>query len=175
VYDSWESYDGGVRRHRSLVAGQRIDLQPGHIVASAILRDCVPIESIDLEAPMPEDWSLEHGTVVYCWPPGDGRLLLTNRFEHPTIDIDIDDQEPLGDYRQGRWAWLLDDIQPTTERCPACWGDGVIEVFNVGRLSPADGIAQDNRTFIECSHCVSAGTCPPISAKGRQGIWRWEP
>jgi len=79
---------------------------------------------------------------------------ITSRF--PTTEIHWDhSQRPYGDFTPGRWAWLLDDIAPTTERCPWCvdWG-----YERVG-----------------CPVCEDDGQCEPVPAKGRQGFWRWTP
>lgn len=93
-------------------------LPRGMVVATANLIDCIPMESLDADAPMPDDRSLECGHVLYILPGGD-RLLTTDRFVAPTVDIDVSDQIPYGHFEQGRWAWLLDDIKPLDEPVPA--------------------------------------------------------
>ncbi len=80
---------------------------------------------------------------------------------------DITDQAPYGEFAPGRWAWMLDDIKPTTERCPWCGGDGHDPEGEMGEM---------------CEVCSHAGTkyedrgrCAPIPAKGRQKVWGWTP
>lgn len=75
---------------------------------------------------------------------------------HEHYIVDLDRQLPLGDFSPGRYVWLLRDIKPTTERCPDC---------RVMR-----GVA-----LASCWTCKGAGHCPPIPAKGRQGLWSWTP
>lgn len=113
----------------------------GAIVATAQLVDCLPI------LPEADDYS-------------DGRAciesyagLLRQWGEDADSFEDVSDQLPYGDFTPGRWAWLLGDVQPTTERCPACWGE-------------------DPRIDY-CQACDCAGRCAPIPAKGKQGVWRW--
>lgn len=128
------------------------DLPYGEIVATAELVDC---------APMIEDgWPANE-----TWRPAlviEGDTLSLYRSADPDDQTIIDDQLPLGDFRPGRWAWLLDDIKPTTERCPACWGDSEGWVW-------APGMPR------KCPACDGARTCDPIPARGRQGLWEWQP
>jgi hypothetical protein len=147
-------------------AGSRspeISLPLGALVATAELVDVVPIT--DGELPYPEHWtahvSLAHrsNTRLHLYEPGSVEPLWSI--------TDITDQLPFGDYSPGRYAWLLDDIEPTTERCPACWGE-------VGGYEVADGsggVAMHGG----CRTCDLAGHCDPIPAKGKQGLWRWTP
>lgn len=62
---------------------------------------------------------------------------------------DITDQLPWGDFTPGRWAGILTDVKPTTERCPVCWG-----------LKGAWGPMGD--VWYPCQPCADHGTCPPI-------------
>jgi len=128
----------------------RYTLPLGALVATAELVDVVPICSIEDEDPPP------------CVAVGATDLTLwevPDYWHHESDEVDISHQLPFGDFTPGRYAWLLDDIKPTTERCPnpACWG------------RPANYIA------FACPTCEGAGHCPPIPAKGRQRLWRWEP
>jgi hypothetical protein len=84
---------------------------------------------------------------------------------------DLDGQRPYGDFRPGRYAWLLEDVKPTTERCPACWGCGNTagKSYSIGPgWNTSDGIPQ-------CPTCHGVGHCPPVPARGRQRVWNWEP
>lgn len=144
--------------------GYPVPLPLGAIVASCILADVVPMggptESRDdrwLEV-VPEDGSGDR------W---EGRLLLVERTTHEWTEVT--DQRPYGDFAPGRWAWLLEDVKPTTERCPACWGTGWITVDRP-------------KVLWCCQTCTPGGTfgpgygkCEPIPAKGHQRIWEWTP
>lgn len=121
-----------------------VTLPLGAIVASGVLADCVPMRGqLEDEEPIPHALVLDH----------DGAALF---FEGDPFAIDLRRQLPYGDFRPGRWAWLFEDVKPTSERCPACWGE---------------------------DHCRVCGAHPgmrsrgvdPIPATGRQRIWRWEP
>lgn len=73
---------------------------------------------------------------------------------------DVSDQLPYGDFTPGRFAWIIEDAAPTTERCPWCWGEG--------------------RPFAHryehepCPVCRNHDGCDPIPARGRQRIWNWK-
>lgn len=84
-------------------------------------------------------------------------LVLVRRGEMPVWSV-IEDQRPYGDFTPGRFAWLLDDVKPTTERCPACWG---------GTRDPGRGG--------RCSSCQDDWRCDPIPTRGRQRLWEWTP
>lgn len=124
---------------------------PGHIVASAVVRDVVPIvwwhdERIDPAHPrhVPSSVAVSHLGDNLAHLVGDG------------LSGYVTDQLPFADFTPGRWAVLLDDVKPTTDRCPACWG-----------------------TWAPCRVCFTpngyvggAGTCPPIPWKGKPGVWQ---
>ena len=108
------------------ILSNRLELPLGAVVATCTLADVVPIVA--------PSWDEDHeGTEI----------------------IACEDQRPFGDFTPGRYAWLLTDIKPTTQRCPACWG---------GRRTPVGG----------CVLCGGDLRCAPVSAKGRQGLWNWE-
>lgn len=123
----------------------RAEVRPlplGAIVATARLVDCLPI------LPEADDYS-------------DGRAciesyagLLRQWGEDAESFEDISDQLPYGDFTPGRWAWLLEDVQPTTERCPACWGEGLLH--DLPLPWPLRGCT------IECEREVECGTCGRI-------------
>lgn len=81
-------------------------------------------------------------------------------------------QVPYGDYRCGRFAWLLDDIKPTTERCPACLPDehGYVQTDPTHRV-PLRFVTETER----CSVCAGEGRCAAVPAVGRQQLWEWTP
>jgi hypothetical protein len=124
----------------------------GAVVASATLTACLPIKS-------PPDSA--YGCVYY----GHRGLWIWGGEVDPPRDIS--DQLPYGDWSPGGWAWLLDDVAPTTERCPWCWGQGWVHVsnrFGTAAFGEAD-----------CRVCAGAGRCDPVPARGRPGVWRWKP
>lgn len=114
----------------------------GAVVASAVLADCVPI--VDRWGSGNDDG----GFVLVV--EDDGRLRLVG-------NGDVTDQLPYGDFSPGRWALLLDDIKPTTERCPWCWGGSV----------DTDGW---------CRVCDDELSCDPVPVRGQQAVpWEWTP
>jgi len=125
----------------------------GAIVATATLADVVPIvaRATDIKA---------QRMVV-------ARKTLPLRLFDPTVPfgegtVTIEEQRPYGDFTPGRFAWLLEDVKPTTERCPACWGEGHVWV-------PSGAFAT------RCTTCDHTGRCDPIPAKGHQQLWEWAP
>lgn len=147
------------------------DIPLGAIVASAVLTDCVP--TLDVDDELPIAWMRHvapiHRNELWLW---NGPSFTYNASTgQPTWLHDvITDQLPYGDFRPGRWAWLLDDIAPTTERCPACWGEGC---FHEERMHGGGDVA-DLITGI-CSVCDRDGVCDPIPVKGHQRVWEWTP
>jgi hypothetical protein len=94
-----------------------IPLPLGAIVGSGRITASLPILSGDYEGNRAPPFVVTH----------DNTLTLYR--EHPDtwewIDYDISDQLPYGDYStdgKQRYAWLIEDAAPTTERCPWCWG-----------------------------------------------------
>lgn len=129
----------------------------GAIVASCTLSDVVPMQSLATHRHDGPHLLVEPGYELALWTP-----------EARTI---TEDQRPYGDFAPGRFAWLLDDVKPTTERCPACWGIGVRD------RRPDENT---DRVFPACDTCGGQGHgdfsgCDPIPAKGRQGLWEWDP
>lgn len=131
-----------------------LDVPLGAIVATCELVDVVPMEVCN-----------ERRTHV-C--ESGGALILHSPLDQPFPDGEtehlIDDQRPYGDFTPGRYAWLLDDIKPTTERCPVCLAQP--DFRRSASVIAADG---------SCAACGDTGKCDPIPAKGKQGIWNWNP
>lgn len=127
-------------------------MRPGHIVASAVVRDVVPIANF-FTASCPGD-----DTPHLCMY-GDQSAQLYPGSEEPQHGDDVTDQLPFSDFTPGRWAVLLDDVTPTTDRRPACWGRKVRAVSGDEWLLPG------------CDVCGATGTCPPIPWKGKPGVW----
>ena len=87
----------------------------------------------------------------------------------------------LGDFAPGRWAWILADAAPTTERCPACWGaipravpGHCVDIDGAWWHAPGDCVLCDCCDAL-CEVCRGAGRCAPIPARGRQRAWEWTP
>lgn len=140
----------------------------GAIVASCTLAACVPMIGDGgggLSEPGPYLLVCREG-IGDRW---DGRLCLVNIDEHEWTDVS--DQRPYGDFAPGRWAWLLEDVRPTTERCPACWGAGFFYVD----AAEAERRGDPGLVGESCGYCEAEDGCPPVPAKGAQRIWRWEP
>jgi hypothetical protein len=137
----------------------------GAIVASCALVDCVPIGG-------PSDFStgLREGEepptagmdVIVHHPKSEAwrECLILDHWQGPNEEIT--DQLPYGDFTPGRYAWLLEDIQPVEKRCPneTCYR----------------GLAIDDEDELgTCLVCKGKGHTDPIPAKGKQGIWEWNP
>lgn len=132
--------------------GGDLDAFPlGAVVGSAVLSACVPmVEDVD-DLTESIDCIELSGESAYLWRAGED--------ERP--ERSVRDQLPFGMFEPGRWAWLLADAAPTTERCPWCWGDGD------GRREGWPTVAHG------CPVCSGAGRCEPIPARGRQRMWEW--
>lgn len=147
-----------------------MDLPLGAVVASCVLADVVPIVKAHSKDLGSDEWPLWPYAADHGWIQlGDEWLNMKPMLHRPPtvgqrdgwISTDITDQIPFGDYstdEKQRYAWLLEDGKPTAGRCPWCWGIGA---------EPA--------TRNECRLCDGAGALDPITAKGRQGLWDWEP
>lgn len=155
----------------------------GCVVASATLAACVPMVSW---APLggPAAWAAHmipmRGTdaerMLLLRDAAGAREALASDGPLPA-EIDATDQIPYGGFAPGRWAWLLEDVKPTTARCPACWGTGwVCDEHETGAC--AECVWHDGSTH-GCPVCTPAGgrggtgSIGPIPAKGRQGMWTW--
>lgn len=145
----------------------------GAIVASCVLTDAVPMV----------EWSYRR------WAEGAPpvpRLLVDPASDRLGIErliggvtgellgylhtVEVEGQRPYGDFAPGRWAWLLEDVKPTTERCPACW-------HSPFDLEPClHGLHEFGcgGNWSDCTICNGSGACPPIPAKGHQRIWDCE-
>lgn len=122
----------------------------GAVVASATLTDCIPI--VDRMDPPPQTGPYLEVGGGYLWGLG----------ATPPDGADLRDQLRFGDFTPGRYALLLDDVKPTTERCPRCWGEGSW----TGAMPHTEA-----RATFPCSTCKGRSTCDPVPMKGRQGLW----
>ena len=75
---------------------------------------------------------------------------------------DISDQLPYADWTPGRVALPLTDVQPTTVRCPTCWGVSVV-ACDCGGSTLHMGHT--------CPTCNRERYCPPIPMRGHAGWW----
>ncbi len=74
-------------------------------------------------------------TLVECELIGDADTLRNVRrdpdglylYDGPSHRKNISDQDPFGDFRHGRWAWLLADIEPLAEPVPVRGHQGLWE------------------------------------------------
>lgn len=124
----------------------------GALVATCTLTDVVPIVDV-MTGAGPEDHDASR-LAVYDLPEGGLELVDRHKgMDDVTRMRDIADQRPFGDFTPGRYAWLLGDVQPTSKRCPVCWGDG------------------DDPTGGPCPVCVGRGICDPVPVLGRQGLF----
>lgn len=130
----------------------------GAVVGSFVLDACVPMVAVPLPYP---------AECLFITPE---RQLRYYRFiEHYAgMFDDLSDQRPFGDFAPGRWAWIVRDAAPCTERCPACWGTCYSLTADHGNV-----VVRDARYVDPCPVCDSKGRCAPIPAKGAQRIWNW--
>lgn len=170
-----------VHSHRRGVIKAHHDLPLGAIVATCTLADVVPIIAHDSEE-AEATWPPERRVCVLRTPGkwcGQADALIVGGGQPKLI---VPNQEPYGDFTPGRYAWLLEDVKPTTERCPACWGNGADDARANdcdprcdGRHEDGAGRALCPRGPEPCSTCDGTGRCDPVSTRGRQGLWTWTP
>lgn len=148
-------------------APYRCDALPlGAIVATANLVDCVPI--------------VDDGAARNCVdvrvarPNADAALRIDDEAGREQIR-NVRDQVPYGDFTPGRWAWLLDDVKPTTERCPACWGMGADPDYGFAGEPEKKQWRSFWGPLPRCSVCKGERVCDPVPVKGHQGLWKWNP
>lgn len=122
-WDWWEHPDytlhGGLYRWRgplgAVVATARlVDVLPMTTHADIGDPECIVVHDDGLDHCIPsweKDQTPEPDWLVRLEPPvvPDGAHLIR----------DISDQRPFGDYRPGRYGWLLDDIEPVDPPVPA--------------------------------------------------------
>lgn len=137
----------------------------GAIIATCELVDVVPIRSDRAEITtitIPPQICVvgataEHGKKLWHFD-GTG---------NPSTEVT--DQDPFGDFTPGRYAWILDDVKATDERCPACWGKGWHPRGQYGPGSTSEAAA-----------CLVCGfnptrTSDPVPVSGFQLLWEWSP
>jgi hypothetical protein len=81
----------------------------GAVVATCELVDCVPMVAVHADA------QPERNILAIT---GSGRLVLAGPDRAWNWEV-VSDQRPYGDFRPGRWAWLLADVRPVVPAIPA--------------------------------------------------------
>jgi hypothetical protein len=145
----------------------------GAIVGSAEIVDCPPINppgnsKIEIDAKEPAYLRF------ICRHIGDSLTFyeFDNGGDHAaTRSDDITAQFPLGDFSDGRWAWILADAKPITERCPWCWGEGTEFACDPVDLEPDQ--SPPEAWGYPCRLCDGAAMCDPVPVKGQLGLWNW--
>lgn len=139
------------------------DLTLGAVVASCRLAACVPM--VDGENYGTDDrpvLAVFGSTLTFIGDDkGDDCHLGT-----------ADAERPFGDFTPGRFAWLLEDVKPTTERCPRCWGDRYLDAW-VNRTDYGTGTEYDGEVCPTCTNedGEPLGVCAPVPMKGHQRVW----
>jgi hypothetical protein len=164
-------YDGSL--HRKVVT-DRIDPLPlGAVVGSAVLTDCVPIVAA---LPAQDTWREPWKVVVA--PPDSGLLHLHWWRGFGSAEGNWLDQRPYGDFTPGRWALLLEDAKPTTERCPWCWGEAEVPCQAHSIRNDACFACWNGEPCPVCDPGWAsrrAGRCDPIPARGQLAVpWNWD-
>lgn len=154
----------------------------GAVVASCRVAACVPITDDPDDYPDPI-------SLVEAVP--DGRLGLWLAGDDEVPSRDISDQLPFGDFSPGRYAWLLEDVASTEQRCPRCWGTGYLDIACTTcggmRFTERHQPMDNGPSFIDYRSCAACecptccvqdergishpGHCPPVPMKGKQRLW----
>lgn len=149
---------------RPMPSDVREFLPRGAIVATAEIVDCVPIVALN-DAHPGSIWQSQ------APPASEAGLWFARPGSMERAENRID-QLPYGDFTPGRWGWMLDDIKPTTERCPWCWGKGYgPDGVDVGGVV----VVAFDTPYVQCPTCEGRGHCAPVPARGMPGMWRWRP
>lgn len=84
----------------------------GCVIATCELEDVLPIEGMN-----------EQGFTKFICPHVGGGLTHfefgRGEWEPATVERDVSDQEPYGDFTPGRFAWLLKNVRPLRKPIPA--------------------------------------------------------
>lgn len=150
----------------SVVARHPLPL--GVLLGTVRLTACVPmVECIPPQNEWREPWDI---LTLEPWPI---RTAWRGWGSAETIQA-YADQRPFGDFAPGRFAWLLDDPVPTTERCPAGCEPDPDGIYRTPS-DPAPVAYGSLVAWTTCTTCDGAGRCEPIPAKGTQRVWYWTP
>lgn len=113
---------------------------PQHLVLGAIVGSCNLVECAPIGGPMDFSTGLIEGEV----PHMANRTVVVHHDAFGTLfdeDVVIDgpvsglrsiaDQLAYDGLAVGKWAWVLENAEPTERRCPLCWGSGSYPYFTV--------------------------------------------
>ena len=95
----------------------------GAVVATCTLVDCLPTDTMDGFARIGGWESLPDKD---CWV---AEYLNGGSPEYSGRVWDLAANRPFGDFTPGRWAWLLDDIEPVDPPVPAVGGQGLTKTW----------------------------------------------
>lgn len=123
----------------------------------AIVGTCQLIEVV------PTDMTLEHH-LHWCSPQPHTSPWFFHEWRGWWVACDT--QEKWGNFAPGRFAWLLADLQPVWQRCPACWGSGHVVLESPG--TPLQRTSSER-----CGVCDGNRRCGPVPARGHQQLWDW--
>lgn len=90
----------------------------GAVLSTAELVDCLPM--IDSNDPVPMI-----GGFVYVDPD----FIQIHADADDSAPTYIEDQIPYGDFASGRWAWLLDDMDPVYPPLPSTGRQGLWDIY----------------------------------------------
>ena len=96
----------------------------GAIVATAVLADCLPMvgasrcKDATAHLCIVNESMLAHSPLDAPWRDGETERVVS-------------DQRPYGDFRPGRWAWLLADVEPLDKPVPFRGGQGLSREWTI--------------------------------------------
>jgi hypothetical protein len=131
--------DGSAVRPEAYTDGHAAVLPLGAVVATVTIADALPIVAPMTDPPNDHLCVTSDGHLLWwAFTPVLGQRRWSARSRHPMLnertvvdgrgDPDLDPQLPLGDYRPGRWGWLLTDPQPLATPVPCKGRQGVFEL-----------------------------------------------
>lgn len=109
----------GLPKYRSTPKLEGHMLPLGKVLATCMLVDCLPMTD-HAELGDPECVVVGADFLDHCIPGGPQAELDANVVHLDRVDIpdgahlirSIDDQRPYGDFAPGRFAWMLEDVEP---------------------------------------------------------------
>lgn len=134
----------------------------GFVVATCELVDCAPVGgSHDFSTGLYEGAAPDYaGHTVVVHHEALGSMAEELVVDDPAHGAALaNDQLPFDNFAPGRYAWVLDDVRPVEERCPACWGFG----------------SYPHLTRMLCRLCWGKLKVGPVPATGKRWLWDWEP
>lgn len=154
-------------------------LPRGRVLGSGVLEACVPIIGAE-----PDVTPFDAGGYAWVHPdhPTIVRVVRYKGIDRWAGQSDaVYPESEWGNYSttgKPRYAWVFDELAPTTERCPWCWGRGE---DGFGPWHFRTPFAEE----VPCRVCTEGHehddlnavlrSCPPIPARGGQRVWYWTP